>query len=259
MENISKIIIKFRGNNINPSVVESNDLADILHSISTLLGGYIDNNFKDENRKNHLSLTSITDSCVALEFESNQEDHICDFVEFLNRKTKDNVIEFNKSAEPIQKFVSFNKKYKCNALIAAQYNQNIVEFKIDQELKIAKPLPLLENTTMFGTLVRVGGKEPRIRLDVPNFEVITCEVTEEQAKILGSKLYTTVSLTGLAKWMSFEDRILDYFKVETINGYSSEDPVDVLNDLRSSYGNRFQDIESPVDWVNNFRETEDEQ
>lgn len=72
-------------------------------------------------------------------------------------------------------------------------------------------------TTVFGEIIRVGGREPKIGLTTSN-GFLTCEADRSIARLLGGRLYEVVGLEGTAQWdpadwsiRSFRvSRVLDY-------------------------------------------------
>lgn len=109
-------------------------------------------------------------------------------------------------------------------------------------------------TTIYGELIAVGGAKPNINihLSIPERKrKLICKITESDAKILGSRLYTTVGVYGKAirKLPSME--ILK-FTVMRVTDYSEEDRAESIAKLRKIFSDCCKDIDLDQ-MLNNIR------
>lgn len=98
-------------------------------------------------------------------------------------------------------------------------------------------------TTLYGIIQRVGGATPRMVLRQFNGEVLSIEVTEEIAREVGSKLYTSVGLVGIAKWAPSENKIID-FLVKSILPQPEASIVSSFSSLRNEIGKYWDEVEN---------------
>lgn len=97
-------------------------------------------------------------------------------------------------------------------------------------------------TTILGKVIRVGGKDPKVAIETTDNRTITCRTTQSIAKELGKKLYSIVSLNGLAHW-NLSDLSIEEFVIKSIGSYEDGSMVDTMEAISREYGQFFKDVD----------------
>src|SRR5690606_25585541 len=90
-------------------------------------------------------------------------------------------------------------------------------------------------TAVYGTLIRVGGKAPRARLELADGQAISVNLSLEMARRLAPSLYTEVGLAGVAQWDVETGQIVS-FSAETILDFRPQPATDVFARLAEVAG-----------------------
>ena len=110
--------------------------------------------------------------------------------------------------------------------------------KPDAEIRPGEGVPrkcLTGETAVYGTLIRVGGKEPRARLELDNGQTISVDLSMEMARQLAPSLYRDVGLVGVAQW-DVETGEIVAFSAETILDFRPQPIMDVFRRLAEVAG-----------------------
>lgn len=107
-------------------------------------------------------------------------------------------------------------------------------------------------STIYGKVIRVGGEQPGVRLELLNREKITIHTDEDNAKKLAHKLYTVVGLSGKAEWDINTYDLLD-FKLYDIITYEETPITDALTQLSNLAGKYWSDVDDISAEIENIR------
>jgi hypothetical protein len=119
---------------------------------------------------------------------------------------------------------------------------------------IQPPLPLKGETVVYGTVMRVGGKKPRLMFQPVGLDHVKySDVTRPLARQLATKLYQVVGLRGIAQWdaQTFE---LDELEVEEVIDYVPIPVSEAFEGLSNLIGKYYADIDDVEDYVANLRD-----
>lgn len=108
----------------------------------------------------------------------------------------------------------------------------------DAEIRPGEGVPrkyLIGETAVYGTLIRVGGKAPRARLELADGQAISVNLSLEMARRLAPSLYTEVGLAGVAQWDVETGQIVS-FSAETILDFRPQPATDVFARLAEVAG-----------------------
>ncbi len=122
---------------------------------------------------------------------------------------------------------------------------------------IPEPLAIEEATTIYGLLLRLGGKRPIATLQTSRQEV-RCNVTEEQARELGMYLYQEIGVTGVATWNVGTMKIEQFDVQAIIAPRQYQTWEEALPRLHEAFGKYFADIPDSVAWVRSLRDDDSE-
>ena len=97
-------------------------------------------------------------------------------------------------------------------------------------------------TVIYGKVERVGGVRPRVRIRVSEREIVYGDISEEQSRELGSRLYSQAALRGQATWDA-QDGAVVYFRVEEILHYERGKASTAFAELRKAAEGAYDDVE----------------
>ena len=148
------------------------------------------------------------------------------------------------------------KRQEWDVLFSEKQNQSyhIREVEISARRPISPPRPqfIKGTTTIFGRCVRVGGKTPKVDLELPNrSRLIHCETTKEIAINLSQSLYKNVALYGKALWDSHTLELVE-FKATEIANQKHHSPVKALEEISELAGDQWKDTDV-IDFINKIR------
>ena len=113
-------------------------------------------------------------------------------------------------------------------------------------------LPIAQGeTTVYGEILRVGGKRSRVQLRLISGGVLTAEVTRPLAKQLASQLYTEVGLVGEAVW-DREDFQMVSFRVTRVLSYHETPITEAFQSLYDCGGDAWKGVD-PDNYVREVR------
>lgn len=118
---------------------------------------------------------------------------------------------------------------------------------------IVKTETYKEETTIYGTLIQIGGRKPNIHLEIPGrSNLLICDINESMAKELALKLYTEIGLSGIAdRYINSTE--IKRFKVVEILPYDPSSYDENINRLRELFGEIHTDL-SPDEYFAKLRE-----
>ena len=256
MNNPNLIEIKFTGNGIAPELIKASELAEILIAIERMLTPLIHledladikNPTLDEKNPVVVGLTNVIKGSLCLEFSSAIPDKLIPAF----RKITTSINEGNchdlpiSSLKGLQSISKFTQKCKCSGQFSLMNGKREVLASITPEMKFELPEMLTGETILYGEVVRVGGKIPKVWLDVKNgnkTRIIDCDVDQNIAETLGKKLYTFVGLRGNAKWDA-ETLDLKHFRIMEINSDEIENELQWQQDLPLLQDSFFDELAS---------------
>lgn len=121
-------------------------------------------------------------------------------------------------------------------------DQPLLDLPSDFAIEVPAPEYQRGETVIYGRIERVGGVRPRVRIRVSEREIVYGDVTEEQSRELGSRLYSQAALRGQVTWDG-QDGSVVYFRVEEILHYERCKVSDAFNELRRVAQGAYDDVE----------------
>jgi hypothetical protein len=132
---------------------------------------------------------------------------------------------------------------------------SVPELDLPSDYAVDVPPPEYQRgeTVLYGKIERVGGVRPRVRLRVSAREIVYGDITEEQSRELGSKLYSQTALRGQATWDANDGSVV-YFRVDEILRYERVPAVKAFTELWKASGGGFDRIDDVDAFANRIRE-----
>jgi len=252
------ITIKLTGEGISPEKVSAVDLAESIASFERALIPIIQKNEPNTSLDADsviISLINISKGSVALAFHSDLPSIKPAFTEISSAiATNDTGILPDASRESLKNIRKLTKKRNFN-----------VEFCLGDSI-LAKITPLTKiveseniyvegETTLYGTIKRVGGEEPTVLIQLIDGNRLICKISKKLATKFGNLLYTQVGLIGIAKW-NIADHSIEEFKITEITDYQKTPLPEAFSLLSREIGYYYKDVD-PIDFVSKFRGDKD--
>lgn len=130
-------------------------------------------------------------------------------------------------------------------------NIELTRATISPEVPIPESPVVHGETTVYGEIIRVGGKRPKVQLRLVSGEVLTSEISRPFAEQLASRLYTEVGLEGEAIWDTDAIQIVS-FRVSRVLSYRETPITEAFRSLYGCGGSAWAGI-GPNDYVGGVR------
>jgi hypothetical protein len=255
------IEITIEGQNVVPGKVSNHELAEILKTTEDMFTSLIEqDNPQLSKEKVFLGLVNIREGSVGLQFAPSLPD--ITFPAF--RKITQSVQQQEYSALPSRTVKSLEsirdlaKKRDWDFALGTMNGRRVIEATINRDTVI-EPVPLVSGpSTVYGYLIRVGGKTPKALLQLPNRRGLSCEfqgkhpVKQQVARELAPRIYTWIGLEGIAKWSS-KDYSLREFEIQRITDYQDTPIASAVAELSQLVGKYFEGIGDPDEYVARLR------
>ena len=187
-----------------------------------------------------VGLTDVKDASIGFAFTSNYRDVTLSTYEKLIAAVGNRLFRSlpGRSLEGLRTLTRFSREHRGHTQF---WNSNVTSPLLDLPPDYAIDVPPPEyqrgETTLYGKVERVGGVRPRVRLRLSRREVVYGDISEEQSRILGSRLYSDTALRGQATWDANDGSIV-YFRVEEILDYERGSVAAAFDELRKASKSR---------------------
>ncbi len=249
--------LKIEGEGVTPRTLRLSDLIAFLEKVEKAIVSIIKSKVVDEDIKDEdiiISLIGIEESSVALKIDSPDQE--------IFHKAYD---EFTSSiVDRDFKRLPANAEKNIREIIKLARRRNWrVEFYRDRNLPSAVITPQTElftieetwsgETTLYGQVERVGGREPKVRVRLIDGETITIDTNIEIAKELGRKLYSEVALEGEAIWNKLGQIV--HFKINRIVPFEDKGVLNAFKELQTIAGSFWEGV-NPEEEIEALRRAE---
>jgi hypothetical protein len=254
------IRIRLAGQDVAPGAVRSRDLAEIISSAEDAIASIVvrDN---PELRKDEIvvGLMSIDEGSVSLQFATTLPQLVLPAYSQMAQSIQKDDYEHlpPDSINSLQNMTAFSRRRNCQLEFYADDGGRDPLAVITPQTVIT-PIPLMTGlTTIHGKVIRVGGRKPRLMIELPDGQSVFCEIGYELARQLGQRLYSWVGLWGTAKWRS-NDLSLQEFRVEQVTQYEDTPLTQAMASLSEAAGEYFEGIEDVQRYVSELRGASEE-
>ncbi|HRH95586.1 MAG TPA: hypothetical protein PLB55_06600 [Prosthecobacter sp.] len=196
--------LRFTGNGVFPGNTRCKEVAALISATEDLVEAVASENDDDDEEDQSgppLCLIAIEDKSLGFKFS---KAHM--LVALLSWQSIASVINTGrfdrmsvKAKTSLEEIVRFVKKRQCDVELRDSRHPEPMA-TITPEMVLPDNLRMPGETSMIGTVVRVGGNEPKVGLKLANGKTLSCETTEAIAKELGHRLYDVVTCEGEAVW-----------------------------------------------------------
>ena len=254
-----QIIFKITGEGITPASIDTKELADLLDAFQSVVleKTRMDNPTADLSNL-FISLTEVKTGSAFYGFSTSIPSLVLPSYKYFQKsiKSKNTKNLPNKSIESLKRIHAYTKKRNCTTDFALSVDNSVHHAIITKESTFTFEKGIKGETFIYGTIIRVGGKDPTVTIEYENGFQITCNVSKEIAKQLASRLYDYVGLRGIAKWVG-HDLSLDSFKVLELMQFEESSVSNSFKELSKVIGKYYSDIEDPNEYINIIRRGEE--
>lgn len=255
MDDKQLLEIRLSGAGILPDTVRAGEIADILNSVEDMISSVALQRYPRLTRDDLLvGLVGIASGSIHLQFSSKLPDIVVPAFHAVAESIETNQYRNLPigSVRALQTIASFVRRRDCLAEFVIPNGDDQVVAEISPQTEIT-PVPFLTGvTTLYGMIIRVGGRTPKAMLETVDGQTVYCDLRRELARELGSKLYQWVAIEGVAKWNS-ETLNLEEFRIDAVFDYerrSIHESFVELSELTSRY---YLDIEDVAGYVAQLR------
>jgi hypothetical protein len=252
------IEVSFSGTDIKPASVKASDIAEILKAVEDMVEAQVFRDHPEIDREQVIvGFVNIKSESVDLQFVSPLQQIVFPIFQGIGEAVTTN--DYRNlpagSVDALDKIVTFSRKRQCVAELVTRNGHRKVLATITPDIVFEKRARLTGETTVYGRVVRVGGKEPKAMVELLSGQTIYCETTETIAKKLGTRLYTNVGLLGLARWDA-ESLKLEQFTITDVTPYEELPLEDAMNQLAKAVGTYYSDVSDVNKYIADIRSSE---
>jgi hypothetical protein len=253
-----QIAIKFVGRGMVPGMLRSRELADIIASFEEMLACVVADRHSNIEKDDVLvGLAAIGGGSIRLGFNTIMPSVVvAAYLSVASAVDKNDFTSLpSNSLTPLNRIVAFTRRYHCVAeLFSPGTDEHIASITPETDTKISGLIQ--GQTTIYGRILRVGGKTPRVMIETIPGDTLSCVVSLEIARELGERLYEFAEFSGIASWNANDWKIAE-FRIQSFTISSTKTPEQTMNELRSLVGRYFEGIDAEA-YVSFIRgETED--
>ena len=251
----SFIEVSFSGEGVKPDSVKASDIADILKAVEDMVEAQV---FRDhpeiDKEQVILGFVSIKGNSVDLKFVSPIQEIVFPIFRGIGQAVMTNDYRDlpPSSIDALDTIATFSRKKRCTAELVTTNGHREVLATITPKTVLEKRARLSGETTVYGRVVRVGGKDPRAMVELLNGQIVYCDTNEAIARELGSRLYTNVGLFGVARWDA-ESLKLEQFTINDVTPYEELPLEDAMNQLAKAVGMYYSDVTDVEKYISDIR------
>lgn len=236
------INIRLVGDNIHPHLKKAGDIAEIIKTIESLIIARASNLFEGSKDDDFiLSLSSIKDGSIALGFSTPSAHAIYPAFLDIIKNIENNSLNTldNNTLKHLGDFVSLAKKHQFSTVFSSNKHATTLSNKTEVPESSYCTTP----GKIFGRINRVGGKVPKVTIQLNNKESLTCRISAENAQKLGQHLYENVEFLGRKTWSPLTYKVTG-FDVDSFKIRPKVVVKDVLNEISDLVGESYKSDES---------------
>jgi hypothetical protein len=252
--------IRLAGENIAPGTLRSRDLAEIIDSAEDAIASLVvRDNPQLKKDEVVVGLMSIAEGTVSLQFATTLPQLVLpaywEVTDSIDRDDYKNLPP--DSIRSLEKLTRFSRRRNCELeFFGLDGDTSPVAVITPQTVIVSAPL-VTGLTTIYGRVIRVGGREPKVMIELPDGQIVYCATGYEVARELGQTLYSWVGLRGPAKW-SPGDLSLQEFRAEEVTLYEDTPLTEAMERLAHAASGYFDGIDDVQRYVSELRGAREE-
>ena len=183
-------------------------------------------------------MDNLLEEAIKLTIEANAGS-----VSYLQRKLNIGSVRAESLLVEMEKMGIVGKKKGAKPAEFFLDNQRLTEINPNTIIEIPKTAYIKGETTIYGEVIRVGGKEAKVAFKIDNDKTISLDVPRDLAKKVAQSLYSVIGLIGTAKWSRFTHDI-EEFKPNDIVPYKGGSIVTSFSLLKNEIGEYWDKIDN---------------
>jgi len=239
----NEFMFRLYGDGITPESFKASEVAKLITLLENAFQVYLQTTGEESDKDFYLSLVDVKNESLGLEFLPQKvKSFLTAFTLITSSINTQNFTEIpTKTIEDFQEIQKIIKAKNCAAEFIYK-GESRASIDSNTLIEIPKTGVIRGETVLYGEVKRIGGQNPTASIKLDSGETITCSISKNVAKKLGAKIYSHVSLRGLATW-SVTDYNLLGFIIEDFNDFQQISNEDAFNRLRNSIGTYWDSIE----------------
>ncbi len=241
----SLFTIRLSGEGVRPHLIPAGDLAQLLIAAEQMVMGLAAREHPEDADSLFVGLAAVRDESIGFAFTSNRPDSALAVYQELVVLTGNRAFRSlpARSLEGLKTLTAFSREHRgVTQFWNGAIGRPLLELPTDFAIEVPSPEYQRGETVIYGKIERVGGVRPRVRLRISDREVVSADITEEQSRELGSRMYSQSALRGQATWDA-QDGSIVYFRVEEILHYQPAKVVSAFDDLRAAVGGAYDSLD----------------
>lgn len=209
----------------------------------------------EESEELIIGLAQVVDESIGFAFTSNQPEIARSAYTELTTATSNRLFRSlpARSLEGLRTLTSFSRQRNGRTQFWNGGERPILDLPPEFGIEVPAPEYQRGETVFHGKIERVGGVRPRVRLRVSDRQIVYGDISEEQSRELGSRLYSHTALRGQATWDA-QDGAVVYFRVEEILHHERGKASAAFEELRQAAGGAYDQIEDVDLFAHRVRE-----
>jgi len=249
------IIFHFTGEKLSPDTIRVGELAALLEAIEDSLSAVVIAQHPTLTKENLLiGLSSIKPGSIQLEFSTKLPEIVVPAFRQISQSIRSGT--FSQLPPPsypaFERITGFLRKNQAQADLIVSNGKRKTLATIPSDFEVPKSNYIEGHTTIYGTLVRVGGVEPKAEIKTVNERTIFCPFPRELASQLGGLLYQEVGVTGQAKWDSTTYQLVE-FRIQGLTAYQQTSISQAFAELRELAGKYYDSVDDVTGYVKELR------
>jgi hypothetical protein len=250
--------LKFTGGSVLPENISSSDLSDIIKSFELAVANVILKDHQELETQNIvISLVDIKKGSLKLEFLPKlKREALTAFLVITTAIQQNDYSSLPiKTIQSLQSISGFCKRQKCFSEFRSSSDdpRPLAVISPTTDIVISEELFLVGETTVYGTILRVGGAEPKVQLRLSDTNnILYCPIKKEIAKKIGKDLYDEIGLVGTATWEKATYRIVD-FKIEDAFNVKKTSIAQSIKEASRLFGKYWKDVDDVIAEVSKIR------
>jgi len=254
--NTALFTIRLTGEGVRPYLIPASDLAELMVAAEQTVLAIAMRENPIEAEGLIVGLSQIKDESIGFAFTSNQPAIALSAYTELVTATSNRLFRSlpGRSLEGLKTLTNYSRHHQGRTQFWNGSSAGpLLDLPTDFAIEVPAPEYQRGETVFYGKVERVGGVRPRVRLRVSDREVVYGDITEEQSRELGGRLYSETALRGQATWDA-QDGSVVYFRVEEILHYKRGKVKTAFEELSKAAGGAFDLIENIDLFASRIRE-----
>ena len=237
--------IRLTGEGVRPHLIPASDLAQLLVAAEQTVLAIAAREHPGEAEDLIVGLSQVHDQSIGFAFTSNRAEIALSAYTELVTVTSNRFFRSlpARSLEGLRTLTAFSREHKGRTQFwNGVADRPLLDLPSDFAIEVPAPEYQRGETVIYGKVERVGGVRPRVRIRVSEREIVYGDISEEQSRELGSRLYSQAALRGQATWDA-QDGAVVYFRVEEILHYERGKASTAFEELRKAAEGAYDDVE----------------